>query len=156
MQKNPAQIASNKKAWHDYTLEKPIESGLSLLGWEVKAIRNSRVQLKDSYCLIKGNEIWLLNSHISPLSTTAAYLNPDPVRTRKCLLHKKQINKLIGATQQKGLTIVPLSLYWSNGKIKLSIALAQGKKKHDKRQAQKEKDWQREKQKIQKISRRID
>jgi SsrA-binding protein len=154
MQKNSAQIASNKKAWHDYHLEKPIEAGLSLFGWEVKAIRNGRVQLKDSYCLIRYNEIWLLNAHISPLSTTAAYLNPDPVRTRKCLLHKKQINKLIGAVQQKGLTLVPLSLYWANGKIKLSIALAQGKKKHDKRQTEKEKDWQREKDKIQKMSKR--
>ena len=154
MQKSPQQIVSNKKAWHDYSLEKPIEAGLSLLGWEVKAIRNHRVQLKDSYCLVRNNEIWLLNAHVSPLSTTAAYLKPDPMRTRKCLLHSKQINKLIGAIQQKGFTLVPLSLYWANGRIKLSIALAKGKKKHDKRQAEKEKDWQREKEKVQKITRR--
>lgn len=151
---NSATIALNKKAWHDYNLEKPIESGMALLGWEVKAIRNHQVQLKESYCLIKNGEIWLFNAHISPLSTTAAYLKPDPVRTRKCLLHKQQINKLIGAIQQKGFTLVPLELYWANGKIKLKIALAKGKKQHDKRQAAKEKDWQREKAKVAALQKR--
>ena len=147
---NPTNIASNKKAWHDFILETPIEAGLVLLGWEVKAIRAHRVQLKDSYCLIKHGEIWLFNAHISPLSTTATYLHPDPVRTRKCLLHNKQIRKLIGAIQQKGFTLVPLELYWSNGRIKLKIALGKGKKKHDKRQAEKEKDWKRDQAKLHK------
>ena len=145
-----SQIARNKKAWHDYTLEVPVEAGLVLLGWEVKAIRAHRIQLKDSYCLVKKEEIWLLNAHISPLSTTAAYLHPDPVRTRKCLLHRKQIRKLIGAIQQKGFTLVPLELYWANGRVKLKIALGKGKKKHDKRQAAKEKDWQRAQAKLHK------
>jgi len=154
MTKKELQIASNRKAWHDYILESPIEVGLCLLGWEVKAIRNHRVQLKDSYCLVKGGEIWLLNAHVSPLSTTAAYLKPNSTRTRKCLLHKKQISKLIGSIQQKGFTLVPLSLCWVNGKIKLQIALAKGKKKHDKRQAEKAKDWQREKEKVKKLSNR--
>jgi len=120
------------------------------LGWEVKAIRSNKVQLKDSYCLVKHGEIWLFNAHISPLSNTPAYLSPDATRSRKCLMHKKEIDKLIGAIQKKGFTLVPLELYWGNGRVKLRVALAKGKKLHDKRQAAKAKDWQREQAKMRK------
>ena len=143
-------IATNRKARHDYTLETPIEAGLVLEGWEVKAIRAHRVQLKDSYCLVKRGEIWLINAHISPLDTTAAYTLPNPTRSRKCLLHKKQVEKLIGAIQRKGYSLIPMELYWVGPHVKLKIALAKGKKKYDKRQSEKEKDWQRDQAKLQK------
>ena len=151
-QKKPAAgsstIALNKKARHDYFIEERFEAGLELQGWEVKSLRESRVQLSESYILIKNNEAWLLGVHISPLTSTSTHITPDPTRTRKLLLQRRELDKLIGAVERKGYTIVPLALYWKKGRAKLEIALARGKQSHDKRAAEKERDWGREKQRL--------
>ncbi|NOZ52640.1 MAG: SsrA-binding protein SmpB [Gammaproteobacteria bacterium] len=141
-------IARNKKAHHDYFIEERFETGVVLEGWEVKAMRAGKLQLSDSHVIIKGGEAWLLGAHISPLQTASTHINPDPTRTRKLLLHKKELNKLIGAVERKGYTIVPLSMYWIRGKAKTGIGLAKGKQKHDKRATEKDRDWQREKQRM--------
>lgn len=141
-------IALNRKALHDYFIETQYEAGLELLGWEVKSIRAGRVNLKESYVTIRANQCWLLGSHISPLPSASTHVNADPVRTRRLLLHRKEINKLIGAVQRDGYSMVILSLYWKKQKIKANIALVKGKKLHDKRAAEKEKDWSREKSRI--------
>lgn len=143
-------IALNRKALHDYFIEAQYEVGLELLGWEVKSIRAGRVNLKESYVTIRANQCWLLGSHISPLSSASTHVNADPVRTRRLLLHRKEINKLIGAVQREGYSMVILSLYWKKQKIKANIALVKGKKLHDKRAAEKEKDWSREKSRLMK------
>jgi len=151
-QKKPAAgsstIALNKKARHDFFIEERFEAGLELQGWEVKSLRESRVQLSESYILIKNNEAWLLGVHISPLTSTSTHITPDPTRTRKLLLQRRELDKLIGAVERKGYTIVPLALYWKKGRAKLEIALARGKQSHDKRAAEKERDWGREKQRL--------
>lgn len=139
------QTIQNRKARHDYHLEKEFQAGLALEGWEVKAIKAGRVQLRDSHIICKNQEIWLIGAHISPLDTTAQYTNPDPSRSRKLLLHRKEISKLIGQTQQKGFTMVPLNLHFSKGRIKCQMALAKGKKNYDKRQDEQRKDWDRDK-----------
>lgn len=136
---SPGQIASNKKAFHDYHIEERFEAGLVLEGWEVKSIRDARVQLKESYVMIRGSDAYIIGMHISPLSTASTHVNPDPVRTRKLLLHRKEIDKLIVGSQRKGQTIVPLSLYWKRNRVKIEIALAKGKKLYDKRESLKEK-----------------
>lgn len=136
---SPGQIASNKKAFHDYHIEERFEAGLVLEGWEVKSIRDARVQLKESYVMIRGSDAYIIGMHISPLSTASTHINPDPVRTRKLLLHRKEIDKLIVGSQRKGQTIVPLSLYWKRNHVKMEIALAKGKKLYDKRESLKEK-----------------
>lgn len=136
---SPGQIASNKKAFHDYHIEERFEAGLVLEGWEVKSIRDARVQLKESYVMIRGSDAYIIGMHISPLSTASTHVNPDPVRTRKLLLHRKEIDKLIVGSQRKGQTIVPLSLYWKKNRVKMEIALAKGKKLYDKRESLKEK-----------------
>ena len=141
-------IALNKKARHDYFIEERFEAGLELQGWEVKSLRESRVQLTESYILVKNNEAWLLGVHISPLTSTSTHITPDPTRTRRLLLHRRELDKLIGAVERKGYTIVPLALYWKKGRAKLEIALARGKQSHDKRAAEKERDWGREKQRL--------
>jgi len=141
-------IALNKKARHDYFIEERFEAGLELQGWEVKSLRESRVQLSESYILVKNNEAWLLGVHISPLTSTSTHITPDPTRTRRLLLHRRELDKLIGAVERKGYTIVPLALYWKKGRAKLEIALARGKQSHDKRAAEKERDWGREKQRL--------
>ncbi len=141
-------IALNKKALHDYFIEQKFEAGLVLEGWEVKSLREGRVQLKESYIVIKRGELWLLGSHITPLSTANAMIKTDPTRTRKLLLHKDEINKLIGLVERKGYTLVPLALYWKNGRAKLQVVLAKGKKMHDKRQVSKDRDWTRNQQRI--------
>lgn len=141
-------IALNKKARHDYSLEERFEAGLVLQGWEVKAMRAGRAQLKESYVLIKDQEAWLFGAHISPLPSASTHVHPDPTRTRKLLLHARELSKLIGAVERKGYTLVPLALYWKRGRAKLEIALAKGKKAHDKRATEKERDWQREKQRL--------
>lgn len=138
-------IAVNKKAYHDFSIEQKIEAGIVFEGWEVKSVRAGRVQLKDSYVVIKKGEAWLIGSHISPLNTVSTHINPDPVRSRKLLLHKKELNTLIGATQRKGFTLAALSMYWKKNRVKIEIGLAKGKKEFDKRQSLKERDWQREK-----------
>jgi SsrA-binding protein len=144
--KNNHIIALNKKAYHDYHIEQRFEAGLALEGWEVKSIRAGRTQLKDSYVILKQNEAWLIGMHISPLQTTSIHTLAEPLRTRKLLLHKKELNTLIGAVQRKGYTLATLSLYWKKNRIKIEIGLAKGKKEYDKRQTLKERDWQREKQ----------
>ncbi len=141
-------IASNKKARHDYFIEDRYEAGLVMEGWEVKSIRAGRVQLKESYIVLKNSEAWLIGAHISPLSTASTHINPDPVRTRKLLLNRRELNKLFTAKEREGYTIVALDLHWKKNHIKAEIALAKGKKLYDKRETQKRKDWEREKQRI--------
>jgi SsrA-binding protein len=151
MAKNTQQnntIAQNKKARFDYHLEEKFEAGIALQGWEVKSLRAGKAQLTDSYVLLKNGEAWLLGSLITPLQTTSTHFVIDPQRTRKLLLNRKQINHLIGAAQQKGYTCVCLSLYWKGHLAKAEIALAKGKQLHDKRETEKERDWNREKQRI--------
>jgi SsrA-binding protein len=141
-------IALNKKARHDYFIEDRFEAGLALQGWEVKSLREGRAQLTDSYIIIKDNEAWLFGFHISPLLSASTHVTPDPTRTRKLLLHRSELDRLIGAVERKGYTLVPLALYWKKGKAKLEIALARGKQAHDKRSSEKDRDWQREKQRL--------
>ncbi|TBW52521.1 SsrA-binding protein SmpB [Marinobacter halodurans] len=141
-------IALNKKAKHEYHIEERFEAGLSLLGWEVKSLRAGKAQLVDAYVLFKDGEAWLLGAHITPLSTASTHVICDPTRTRKLLLHAKEIAKLIGATQQQGHTCIPLALYWKKNRVKCEIALVKGKKQYDKRQTEKERDWNRQKQRI--------
>lgn len=146
-------IADNKKAFHDYFIEERHEAGIALEGWEVKAIRAARVQLKEAYVVIRNAELVLIGAHISPLPTASTHINPDPVRTRKLLLHSAEIAKLIGKVERAGYTLVPLNLHYTRGRIKLEIGLAKGKKQHDKRETEKEREWQREKQRLIKSSR---
>ncbi|MBI5900282.1 MAG: SsrA-binding protein SmpB [Rhodocyclales bacterium] len=138
-------IVDNKKAFHEYFIEDRHEAGLVLEGWEVKAIRAGRAQLKEAYVVVKRGEVFLIGAHITPLLSASTHIHPDPVRTRKLLLHAEEINKLIGKVERAGYTLVPLDLHYSKGRVKLSIGLAKGKKQHDKRDAEKERDWVREK-----------
>lgn len=141
-------IAQNKKAFHDYFIEERYEAGLVLEGWEVKAIRAARAQLKEAYVIIRGGELFLIGCHISPLPTASTHITPDPVRTRKLLLHNEEIGKLIIKVERAGYTIVPLNLHFKKGRIKIEIGLAKGKKQHDKRDSEKDREWQREKQRV--------
>lgn len=141
-------IASNKKAYHDYALETQFEAGLVLEGWEIKSIREGHVQLKESYIILKNNEAWLIGSHITPLKTASTHIDPNPTRTRKLLLNRREIDKLYFSKEREGYTIVPVDLHWFKNRVKIQIAIAKGKKQHDKRAAQKEKDWTREKQRV--------
>ena len=138
-------IAENKKAFHDYFIEEKFEAGLVLEGWEVKAIRGGRAQLKEAYVIVKDGEVWLLGCHISPLTTASTHVTPDPVRTRKLLLHAREIAKLIGKVERAGYALVPLNMHFAKGRVKLEIGLAKGKKQFDKRESAKQKDWEREK-----------
>jgi SsrA-binding protein len=138
-------IVENRKAFHDYFVEERYEAGLVLEGWEVKAIRAGRAQITEAYVIVKENALWLLGSHISPLPTASTHISPDPVRTRKLLLGADEIRRLVGKVEQRGYTLIPLDLHFSKGRIKLQIALAKGKLKHDKRASEREKEWQREK-----------
>lgn len=140
---NNTRIAENRKARHEYALEETFEAGIVLQGWEVKSLRAGKGGISDSYVIIKQGEAWLLGAVISPLLSASTHINPENQRTRKLLLNKKELQKLIGAVERKGYTIVPLNMYWKNGFVKVQIALAKGKKTHDKRQAEKERDWQR-------------
>ena len=138
-------IVDNKKAFHDYFIEDRFEAGLVLECWEVKAIRAGRAQLKEAYVVVKRGEVFLIGAHITPLLSASTHIHPDPVRTRKLLLHAEEIGKLIGKVERAGYTLVPLDLHYSKGRVKLAIGLAKGKKQHDKRDAEKERDWVREK-----------
>jgi len=142
---NSNTIALNKKARHDYFIEQSLEAGLSLLGWEVKSLRDNKVQIKESYVIYKNNELFLFGAHISPLKSASSHIECDPIRTRKLLLNKIEINRLREKITQKGATVVPLKLYWVRGKVKLEIGIAKGKKSYDKRQDIKEKDWKLDK-----------
>ena len=141
-------IVQNRKAFHDYHIEERYEAGLALEGWEVKAIRAGRAQLADAYVLVKGEELFLIGGNITPLATVSTHYVPDPGRTRKLLLHAEEIRRLIGKVQQRGYTLVPLDLHFRKGRIKLELGLARGKLKHDKRATEREKQWQRDRQRL--------
>jgi SsrA-binding protein len=147
-------LSTTKKAFHDYFIEERYEAGMALEGWEVKAIRAGRVQLKEAYVIVRNGEVFLFGSHISPLPTASTHISPDPVRTRKLLLNADEIKKLIGKVERAGYTLVPLNMHYSKGRIKCEIGLAKGKKQHDKRESEKQRDWQREQQSILKQNRR--
>ncbi len=141
-------IVQNKKAYHDYFIEDKYEAGVVFEGWEVKAIRAGRVQLKEAYVTIRKGELYMIGCHISPLSTTSTHIHPDSVRTRKLLLHAEEIKRLIGKVERSGYTLVPLDMHYKAGRIKLEIGLAKGKKQHDKRESEKQKEWARDKQRL--------
>jgi SsrA-binding protein len=147
-------IVDNKKAFHDYFIEERYEAGMVLDGWEVKSIRAGRVQLKEAYVIVRNGEVFLFGAHISPLPTASTHVTPDPVRTRKLLLNAEEIKKLIGKVERAGYTLVPLNLHYMRGRVKCEIGLAKGKKQHDKRDTEKQRDWQREQQSILKQNRR--
>ncbi|OGO95214.1 MAG: SsrA-binding protein [Coxiella sp. RIFCSPHIGHO2_12_FULL_42_15] len=141
-------IITNKKARHDYHLERFFEAGLVLEGWEVKSIRANKVQIRDSYVILKNGEAWLIGTHITPLNTVSTHFQPDSQRTRKLLLHENELAKLFGAVNRQGYTIVPVDLHWHKNRVKVEIALAKGKQAHDKRETLKEREWDRQKQRI--------
>jgi SsrA-binding protein len=144
-------IALNRKARHDYFIEERYEAGLVLEGWEVKSLRAGRVQLNESYCLLKEGEAWLFGAHISPLNTASTHIHPDTLRNRKLLLRAEELRKLIGAVERKGYALIPLALYWKRGRAKLEIALAKGKHTYDKRADEKEREWSRQKERLLKV-----
>lgn len=141
-------IIQNKKAFHDYFIEERLEAGLVLEGWEVKSIRAGRANIKEGYIVLKNGAFWLIGAHISALPTASTHIHPDPTRLRKLLLKEREISKLIGLVERSGYTLTPLNLHFKGGWIKLEIGLAKGKKQHDKREATKEREWEREKQRI--------
>lgn len=145
-------IVLNKKARHDFTLGERFEAGIELQGWEVKSLRAKKVQIRDSYVFIKNNEAWLSSTVITPLETASTHISPEPQRMRKLLLHRDEITKLISAVERKGYTLVATAMYWKKGRAKLEIALAKGKKEHDKRASEKDRDWTREKARMLKTS----
>lgn len=141
-------IALNKKAGHDFFIEQRIETGMVLEGWEVKSLRAGRIQLKESYVKILHGEGFLIGSHISALAAASTHVHPDPTRSRKLLLKRAELNRLIGLTERAGYTLVPTAMYWKRGRVKLEIGLAKGKKQHDKRSTEKDRDWQRDKERL--------
>lgn len=141
-------IAVNRKARHEYFIEESFEAGLALEGWEVKALRAGNAQLGESYVYIRQGEAWLIGAHFSPLKTASTHVKTDPTRSRKLLLHRRELDRLIGAVERKGNALVPLDLHWSKGRAKLLVGLARGKKQHDKRATAKDRDWQRQKARI--------
>ena len=146
--KIPSLIASNKKARHEYFIEESFEAGLELLGWEVKSIRAGKMRITESYVIFKDGEAFLFGAHIQPLLSASTHIVADPLRTRKLLLHRREIDTLIGRVERDGYTIIPTALYWKGNKVKAELALARGKQTHDKREAEKERDWNREKQRL--------
>lgn len=141
-------IALNKKARFDFHIEDDFEAGIALEGWEVKSLRSARANLKESYVIIKDKQLYLLGAHVGALPSASTHVNPEPTRTRKLLMHRGEIDSLIGAVDRQGYTLVPLSLYWKHGRAKLKIALAKGKKQYDKRHAIKQREWERDKQRV--------
>lgn len=146
-------IAQNRKVRHDYIIEDTFEAGLSLQGWEVKSLRENRVQMNESYIFVRNNELWWFGAHITPLLSASTHIQPDQFRSRKLLMNRKQIDRLIGQVERKGYTLVPISLYWKRGRAKIDIGLAKGKKEHDKRADDKARDWKREQGRIMKQNR---
>lgn len=144
-------IIDNRKAFHDYFIEEKYEAGLVLEGWEVKAIRAGRANIKEAYIVIRGEEIFILGMHLTPLASASTHVRPDPTRTRKLLLHAGEIAKLIGKVERAGYTLVPLDLHYSKGRIKATIGLAKGKKQYDKREDEKKRDWEREKARLMRV-----
>ncbi|MGH8130972.1 MAG: SsrA-binding protein SmpB [Steroidobacteraceae bacterium] len=143
-------IAVNRRARHDYFIEERFEAGVALQGWEVKSLRAGRLQLQEAYVLLKDDEAWLFGAHVAPLPTASTHAPPDPTRSRKLLMHRRQIDSLIGAVERRGRALVPLAMYWKNGRAKLEIGLARGKKEHDKRADTRDREWQREKARVMK------
>lgn len=141
-------VGVNKKARFEYFIDEKFEAGLVLEGWEVKSLREGKLNITESYVILKDGEAFLLGANIAPLLTASTHINPDPTRTRKLLLHRKQLSTILGAVSRQGFTCVALSIYWSRGRAKCEIALAKGKQKHDKRETQKQQDWKRDKQRI--------
>jgi SsrA-binding protein len=141
----PNTIAVNKKARFDYFIEETFQAGLELQGWEVKSLRAGKAQLTESYVIFRDNEAWLLGSHVAPLITASTHVNPDPTRTRKLLMNRIELDRLLGLVERKGYALVALDMHWSRGRAKLAIGLAKGKKQHDKRATEKDRDWQRDK-----------
>jgi len=141
-------IVENRKAFHDYFIEERVEAGLALTGWEVKAIRAGRAHLKEAYVVIKNGELVLLGAHITPLTTASTHVNADPTRTRKLLMHREEINRLVGKVERAGYTLAPLDLHYRNGRVKIEVGLAKGKKQHDKRDTIKDREWAREQQRL--------
>lgn len=141
-------IANNRRARHDYFIEDKLEAGIELEGWEVKSLRAGRGQVAEAYVQLKNNEAWLFGASFTPLLSASTHVRTDPTRTRKLLLHRSEIDRLIGAVERKGYTLVPLNLHWSKGRVKLDIGLAKGKKQHDKRAVEKDRDWQRQKSRL--------
>ena len=141
-------IVENKKAFHDYFIEERYEAGLVLEGWEVKAIRAGRAQIKEAYVILKDAEPFVIGMHVSPLATASTHVKADPTRTRKLLLNAEEIRRLIGKVEQRGYTLVPLDLHYTKGRVKLNVGLGKGKKQYDKRETEKERDWQREQQRL--------
>lgn len=144
-------LAENRKASHDYFIEDRYEAGLALMGWEVKAIRAGRSQLKEAYVVVRGGEVFLIGCHISPLTSASTHVTADPTRTRKLLLHAEEIAALIGKVERAGYTLVPLDLHLTRGRVKLTIGLAKGKKQHDKRASEKDREWERQKQRLMRV-----
>lgn len=144
-------IVQNRKAFHDYFVEERFEAGIALEGWEVKAIRAGGVQIKEAYVIVNNDEIFLIGCHISPLPTASTHFTPDPVRTRKLLLHAREISRLIGSVERAGYALLPLDMHYKDGRIKIEIGLAKGKKQYDKRRDEKEKDWRREQQRLMRV-----
>ncbi len=138
-------IALNKKASHDYFIDERFEAGIALLGWEVKSLRAGKIQIVESYIMLKDHEAFLFGAHITPLLSASTHIKTEPNRTRKLLLHRQELNRLIGAVERKGFALVPTAMYWKNGKVKLEIGMARGKKAHDKRATEKDRDWQKQK-----------
>ena len=143
-------IAQNKKARFNYFIEESIEAGLALQGWEVKSLRAGKAQITESYVVLRGGEAWLLGAHLTPLATASTHISPEPGRTRKLLLNRRELDRLTGMVERKGYALVALELYWKKGRVKLAIGLARGKKQHDKRASEKERDWQRDKARLMK------
>ena len=143
-------IAVNKRARFEYHIEERLEAGIALEGWEVKSLREGRVQFADSYVLLKDNEAFLFGCLVSPLPTVSTHITPDPTRTRKLLLHRREIDRLRGSVDRKGKTVVPTAMYWSRGKVKVEIGIATGKRQYDKRKVRKDRDWERQKSRIMK------
>ena len=144
----PRVIAENRKARFEYFIEERYEAGLVLEGWEVKAMRAGRAQLAEAYVYLRAGEAFLFGAHLSPLRSTSTHVTPDPVRTRKLLLRASELKSLVGSVERRGYTLVPLELYWKAGRAKLTVGLAKGKKQHDKRREEKDRDWQRNKERI--------
>jgi SsrA-binding protein len=143
-----ASIAQNKRARFDYFIEEKLEAGLALQGWEVKSLRAGKAQITEGYVIVKDGEAFLIGAHVTPLRTVSTHIVADPTRTRKLLLHRRELDRLVGAVERKGYTLVPLELYWKQGKVKLAVGLAKGKQAHDKRHTEKDRDWQREKARV--------
>ena len=141
-------IVENRKAFHEYFIEERFEAGLALEGWEVKAVRAGRAHLAEAYVVVKNGELLLLGAHVTPLSTASTHVHADPTRTRKLLMHREEINRLVGKVERAGYTLTPLNLHFKNGRIKLDVGLAKGKKQHDKRATLRDREWNREQQRL--------